>query len=84
LLQHHIVEVEQMMAHLLTKIRTNQEMLARMEAKIETNADTNMREMTAEIRTNQERVEAKIEANNEKFEVLRGTLSLGWMPTKPR
>jgi hypothetical protein len=39
--------------------------------------------MKAEIRTNQERMEAKIEANNEKFEALQVTF-LSWMSTKPR
>jgi hypothetical protein len=31
------MQVEQMMAHLLAEIRTNQEMLCRMEAKIDIN-----------------------------------------------
>jgi hypothetical protein len=31
------MQVEQMMAHLLAEIRTNQEMLSRMEAKMEVN-----------------------------------------------
>jgi hypothetical protein len=52
--------------------------------------DANLREMMAEIKTNREemtaRLEAKIEANNEKFEVLRGTLRLldGYPPSQDR
>jgi hypothetical protein len=38
-----------------------------MEAK----ADANLRETKAEIRTNQERLEAKMEAYKEKVEILR-------------
>jgi hypothetical protein len=39
-------------------------------------------EMKTEIKTNQERLEAKIEANNEKFEVLRGALVSGMESTR--
>jgi hypothetical protein len=48
-----------MRACLLADMKTNQEMLAKLEAK----ADTYLRETKAEIRTNQERMEAKTEAN---------------------
>jgi hypothetical protein len=37
-----------------------------------------MERLLAEMRTNQERLEAKIEARNEKFEVLWGTV-VSWM-----
>jgi hypothetical protein len=65
---------------LLAEIRTNQEMLAKVEAK----ADANLRGMKVEIRTNQERVEAKIAANNEKFEALQDTLPDGYPPRQDR
>jgi uncharacterized damage-inducible protein DinB len=71
------METEQMMARLLAEIRTNreelitnQEMLAKMEAK----ENANLRETNAETKINQERAKAQVEANNEKFEALRGTL----------
>jgi hypothetical protein len=67
------METEQMMARLLAEIRTNreelitnQETLAKMEAK----EDANLRETKAEIKINQERTKAQIEANNEKTETL--------------
>jgi uncharacterized NAD(P)/FAD-binding protein YdhS len=39
--------------------------------------DANLREMKAVIRTNQGRMDAKIEVNNEEFEAFQGTL-LSW------
>jgi hypothetical protein len=67
--------MEQMMARLLAEIRTNQ-------AK----ADTSQNKMKEKIRTNQEllkeemlaKMEARVYANNEKFEVFLGTL-ICWM-----
>jgi hypothetical protein len=57
------------------RMETNQEMLtATLEAKIESKADAALRQMKTEIRTNQERTEAKIEASNENFKTLQGTL----------
>jgi hypothetical protein len=47
-----------------------QQMIEHLLAEIRTNK--------AKMDANQERTEAKIEANNEKFEVLRGTL-VSWM-----
>jgi hypothetical protein len=67
-------------------------LLAKMNAMDE-RTDTNLREIKAEIRTNQEemrtdqeemtaRLEAKVEANNEKYEVK--VLSFpGWISNKP-
>jgi hypothetical protein len=52
-------------------------LLAEMKDEITTNeakADVSVRETKVEIGTNQERMETKIEVNNEKFEALRGTL----------
>jgi hypothetical protein len=66
LLYRQTMETEQMMACLLVEIRSNQEMLAKLETKV----DINLRGMMAEIRTSLERMEAKIEPNNEKFEAL--------------
>jgi hypothetical protein len=61
------MKMEQILACALAKVNV---MVERM--------DTNLREMKAEMRTDQEemtaRVEAKIEASNEKFEVLQDTL----------
>jgi hypothetical protein len=53
-----------MMARFLVEIRTNLEMLV----KIKTKVDKNLRGTMAEIKTSQDRMEAKIEPNNEKFE----------------
>jgi hypothetical protein len=62
--------MDQIMERMLAEMKTNKE---RMEAK----TDANLREMKAEMRTNQEemktnkeRMEAKREANNEKVEFL--------------
>jgi hypothetical protein len=72
------MEMEQMMAYLLAEIRTNQE---EMKENIRTN-DANLKEMkeemTARLEASLQNMKAKIKANNEKFEVLQGTL-VSWM-----
>jgi hypothetical protein len=45
-----------------------------MQAKMEAKVDVSLGEMKVEIRSSQERMEAKIEASNKHFEALRGTL----------
>jgi hypothetical protein len=61
------MEMEQMMAYLMAEIRTNrEEMRAGQELLKE--------DMLAKIDANQKKMEGRIHANNEKFEVLRGSL----------
>jgi hypothetical protein len=50
------------------------EMKEEMIASLDVKVDANLREIKAVIRTNQERMETKIEVNNKKFEALQGTL----------
>jgi hypothetical protein len=67
--------MEQMLERLLAEMNVKQEItdanLEKLEAKSESKAEANLREMKAQIRTSQEMMEVKIEANNEKFEILR-------------
>jgi hypothetical protein len=66
--------MKQTLESLLAEMNVKQEMadasLERLEVKIEAKAEVNLRETKAEIRTSKERMEIKIEDNNEKFEVL--------------
>jgi multidrug resistance efflux pump len=60
-----------MMARLLAEIRIDQEEItARLEAKI----DANQEKMDAKTDANLKEMKAEIRANNEEFEVLRSTL----------
>jgi hypothetical protein len=80
------MQKKKLMARLLAEIRTNPEeilvkkgtnqeiLTTRLEAKLEAKADPTLKETNAEIRTNPERMEARIEGNNEKFEAHRITL----------
>jgi hypothetical protein len=49
-------------------------LLATMEAKMKDKVGANLREIMAEMRTNQDRMEAKTETNNEKAEVLQNKM----------
>jgi bifunctional pyridoxal-dependent enzyme with beta-cystathionase and maltose regulon repressor activities len=43
--------------------------------------DTNLKEIKEDIKTNQAKMVARIEANNEKFEILQGTL-FSWLDVR--
>jgi hypothetical protein len=63
--------MEQMMARLLDEIRTNQ---AKADANLKDMKEEIIARLEAKIDANQEKLEDRIAANNEKFEVLRGNL----------
>jgi hypothetical protein len=54
------MEMEQILKRLLAEMNV-----------VEERQDTNLKEMKTEMKTNQERLKAKTEASNKKFEVLK-------------
>jgi hypothetical protein len=73
-LYYHTIEMEQMMAHLLSEIRTTQVVMiaGQEDLKDEMSAGQELleEEMLANIDDNQEEMEARIDASSKKFEVL--------------